>query len=90
MKNNPRKQLKRTLSKMVTVIETQPSDTEMLDWLQRGHCVLPLCVFGSNNKCEESTVIEFEIDGYQDCPKDIDLRKAIACAMVLDRGVKNL
>ena len=63
-------------------VEIRPSDTEMMDWLQNGHCVIALCVFGDDGKSEKPTGIVFEIDGHQGCSKDADLRKAISRAMI--------
>jgi len=53
---------------------SQPTDTEILSWLQEGHCILAI------DKGEQPT--KFEIDGYQDCPVHNDVRVAISLAML--------
>ncbi len=48
-------------------------DTQRIDFLQKGHCVLALSALpeDSNRDCI------FEIDGYQGAPQDRCVRKAI-------------
>lgn len=60
-------------------------DKERLDWLQQGHCVLALCKWPETNDgshlFQKPTGVEFEIDGYQNCPKSENVRTAIDQAM---------
>ena len=69
-------------------VEVRPSDTEILDWIQQGHCVLAICVFGEDGESEKPTGVIFEIDGHQDCAKDTDVRKAITRAMLANEKGK--
>lgn len=58
------------------------TDTDRIEFLERGHCVLCLCVFDGKRLSGHA----FQVDGHQDAPELLTAREAIDDALRKERA----